>query len=745
LKGGAGGDRFIYQTASEFAAGETVDGAGGYDSIEALVSMSFLGNGITNVEQITAFYGSTVTISGANAAKIGTVAGAYNNGTTETFIVQLASGQTTNLGSFVLAGTSQGSDMGDSLTINGTAGNETVELSGSVLTFNGGDGADIVTISQYSNYGVGSTIRGEGGNDRIDYRGSNVAIDGGAGFDTLVVRNGETVDLSNAADQVTGGGVTTNFEHVDGSASTTALTLTGRNDVSSRLTGGSAADTLTAGAAGATLDGNAGANILQGAQGDDLLIWRNAASSYLGGDGVDTLRFAAAGAYTAADFALTTGLETVALANGVNSLTLGEAVLSGMSNNRMTLIGGDDADSIFIGDLDSGTVTVQTGDGEDALDLRIQFSGARFRGDLGLENDRVTLYGSNSAVAGAIDAGEGRDLLLYDYRFGFSATMASNLTGFEDVDLIDPSTPSNQVYDYVFNANDTADLTVYAGAEQRWTINLGDSGQVAQGNRLSDHLNGGDGDDELYGNIGIDWLDGGAGDDYMDGGEGDDFLILRPDDADEYFGGSGYDTLVVQTEQTLILPTTFGDTSIEHIDASAATGAQILWAFDNITIDATGSAFADTYNISHGYIFAGEGADRIAIGSGSSSLTANGQGGADIFEFQAAPIFNIKLDFVSGQDKLEFADNLFAGMSASTFLTQQTVTNGQAVTYTADLLRFGFLATQAQVQSYMNSNGTVDHAFAIDGAGHLYFIDDGAITYLAEGVSSIAMSDFLFT
>src|SRR6202011_282856 len=71
------------------------------------------------------------------------------------------------------------------------------------------------------------------GNDTVTYHGTEASIDGGAGIDTLVLAasGGTTAfDFSVAAgsDQTTGDSVSvTNFENVDASALSSALTVTG--------------------------------------------------------------------------------------------------------------------------------------------------------------------------------------------------------------------------------------------------------------------------------------------------------------------------------------------------------------------------------------------------------------------------------------------------------------------------------------------------------------------------------------
>lgn len=277
MTGGAGGDTFLYDQAGRLASGERIDGGAGYDNILVYRTMSFIEDMFTGVEQMTLSAGQTATLSAVNARNIGTLTGTYLDGQTQTFIVNLSAGQSIDLSNVVLVNP----DAGDSLTIRGAGSAETVTLSQGTLTYHGGGGDDVVRAGAFATYGAGSEIFGEGGDDRIAYRDNQGLIDGGAGFDTLVLRDAVAVDLDEASDQVAGGGVARDFEAVDASAVTGAVSLTGRSDMTSTLIGGAGNDSLIAGDADDRLVGGGGADMLTGAGGADLFVWTAAAD---GGD-----------------------------------------------------------------------------------------------------------------------------------------------------------------------------------------------------------------------------------------------------------------------------------------------------------------------------------------------------------------------------------------------------------------------------------------------------------------------------
>ena len=84
------------------------------------------------------------------------------------------------------------------------------------------------------------------------------------------------------------------------------------------------------------------------------------------GGGRGEIEFASTG--TAAMGANISGFETVALANGAaDNLTLAEANLTGVSSNRITVVGGNDGNTVNASALTTGEVTIDGGAGADVL------------------------------------------------------------------------------------------------------------------------------------------------------------------------------------------------------------------------------------------------------------------------------------------------------------------------------------------------------------------------------------------
>ena len=125
---------------------------------------------------------------------------------------------------------------------------------------------------------------------RVTYRGAETSIDGGTGSDTLVlaVSGGTTAvnfSVSAGADQTTGDSVSVaNFESLDASALSSALTVTGS----------SAANTITTGSGNDVIDGGGGADVISAGLGNDTVTYRGTETSIDGGGGTNTLVLAAA-------------------------------------------------------------------------------------------------------------------------------------------------------------------------------------------------------------------------------------------------------------------------------------------------------------------------------------------------------------------------------------------------------------------------------------------------------------------
>jgi Ca2+-binding RTX toxin-like protein len=78
------------------------------------------------------------------------------------------------------------------------------------------------------------------------------------------------------------------------------------------------------------------------------------------------------------------------------------------------------------------------------------------------------------------------------------------------------------------------------------TVSGGGGGDGLAGGKGNDTLNGEGGTDVLYGQEDNDRLFGGPGDDRLAGNAGDDLLVGEDGRTDEFYGGAGFDTCVVE-------------------------------------------------------------------------------------------------------------------------------------------------------------------------------------------------------
>jgi hypothetical protein len=138
LGGGSGIDRFQYLAPGDIAAGETVDGGPGTDVIDVIAagSYDFSGITLTSIEQLLYEVASTVTLAGTQlgTGKIATISGFLPNA--KSLIVN---GSSVDLSAVSFFGWTAGTD---TVTINGTAGADTLTGSSQNDAINGGHGAD---------------------------------------------------------------------------------------------------------------------------------------------------------------------------------------------------------------------------------------------------------------------------------------------------------------------------------------------------------------------------------------------------------------------------------------------------------------------------------------------------------------------------------------------------------------------------------------------------------------------------
>lgn len=234
--------------------------------------------------------------------------------------------------------------------------NASLLAAGNSLTFNGSAETDGFF-----------DLTGGGGGDKFYMGGALNAsdkIDGGAGTDTLTLNGDYTAGVTFTATTVV------KVEKIILSAGHSYKLITNDATVATGKTltvdasGLGATDVITfdgsaeTGGSFAFLDGT-GTDHVTGGAGDDTFSFQigalTSADKVAGGGGSDTLTFTTAGTLTAADFAHVGGIEKIALANGINKVTLSNALVTSASGHTLTVTGGSKADTISAASVTTAT------------------------------------------------------------------------------------------------------------------------------------------------------------------------------------------------------------------------------------------------------------------------------------------------------------------------------------------------------------------------------------------------------
>ncbi|GEO00265.1 hypothetical protein NSE01_20970 [Novosphingobium sediminis] len=774
LVGGAGDDSFFF-LAGDVVAGESINGGGGTgDMISASATTDFSVATISNVEVLSAVATNangdliqqnvTVTLTGAQAAGLTTIYanGSYYGSTTETFIINVASGTTADLSALAV----NNFDGTDTLSINGAGGNETITGPAFATVIHGNGGNDTIkTPTSYGYWAEGTQVFGDAGNDRIDYGYpfQNVTLDGGADSDTLVYNYAsgfyDVIDLSSATDQTSGDSVVAkNFENIDWTLSNYSLTVTGS----------SAANTILGSQSADTIDGGAGLDTINGQGDDDRITYRSTASVINGGADSDTLKVLSAVTINLNNGDQTSG-DTVAVSNFENVDASGSAAAvtaSGRADLRSTLIGGSAADSLtagaygayiyggagadtLLGSSGSDDFYINAGDfaagetinGQGSGDYDVLFVRASTDFTVGTltnleflnayaadvngtaleQGMTVTLTGAQAAGIGAIYANSAYSGTTAE---AFIVNVASGTT----VDL------SGTSWGY-FDGLDTLSINGAAGNET-----------ITGPSAIAAVIHGNGGNDTLKApSSGGYWADGmqvfgDAGNDRIDYG-----YRLYNTTLD---GGADTDTLVYS----------YFEGVTDTFDLSSATDQSIgdtavVKNFENLDWSASGSGLTAT----------GSSGNNLIIGSQTSD-TLTGGAGSDVFGWQTrdgSP--DTITDFLASADDLRFAASAFDFNGAAfdqrlaTASTATDITGKDLIIYTG-----ANFDSVGDVQNYLSAaaGGSVGEGVFIvgkDSANHTvlyhaldasYTVDTNIVEIADLGIltapTSIQLADFLF-
>lgn len=233
--------------------------------------------------------------------------------------------------------------VGNSLvSLNGGAGNDTINGGADGDNINGGDGDDVLSggaMGDIIDGGAGNdVINGEDGNDTLMGNIGNDTISGGDEDDSLTGSFGDDVLMGNDGNDTIRGGF--GNDNLNGASGDDLLDGDQDNDT---LAGGSGADRLDGGTGNDTVRGQNGDDQIKGGDGDDRIEGNSGADTIDAGDGNDTVLGG-------------TGRDIIDGGDGNDSI-------NGMSG-RDTLIGGDGNDTLLGG---GSTDFLFGGDGSDTL------------------------------------------------------------------------------------------------------------------------------------------------------------------------------------------------------------------------------------------------------------------------------------------------------------------------------------------------------------------------------------------
>ncbi len=678
LQGGAGAD--------------AIDGAGGADIVDA-------GAG----DDTVSYRGGEVSLDGGAGINTLLLRTAVN--------VDLGAADVTG-GDGVLVGNF------DNVSALGLSTGVTLTGSSGANAITGGTGADTIDGA-----GGSDIIQAGGGNDTVFWRGGEQTVDGGSGSDTLVIVGSggiSSVNLSapSGADQSVGDGVAVlNFENVDASGFTTAISVTGSTS----------ANTITTGSGNDLIDGLGGADVIQAGSGNDTVAVYGTEVLIGGGPGINRLLLGAAinvdlGAadQTLSDAAAVSGFSDV----DASRLGPGQGVTITGSSGVNAIIGGSGADTI---DGAGGADVINAGDGDDSVIYR----GLETSIGGGAGSDTLTLLAGTSlstvdfSVAPGVDQTVGDSVAVADFE-NLDArllTAAITVTGSSAANVLLTGSGDDVIHGEggadVIRAgagNDTVDFwgsesAVEGGAGVNTLVlrnaafidlaatdqSIGDAATVSGfvnvnasllsalqnstilGSGLANAVTGGAGQDTIDGRGGADTIDGGGGNDRITYRGGESLID----------GGIGNDTLTLLAGTTLSAlnfnvaagaDQSVGDAvsvrNFENVDASAVTvglsitgsgGANVITAGSgNDTIDGNGGADV---------ISAGAGDDIVSF-YGAETLIDGGTGSNTLVMRASGGVTSIDLSGIPGSDQTlgdaAIVTN-FANVDATILLSSQGI------------------------------------------------------------------------
>jgi Ca2+-binding RTX toxin-like protein len=698
---------------------DTIDGAGGADIIAA-------GAGNDSVT----YRGTEVSIDGGAGTDTLVLAVAGGIAAVNFSVaagVDQTSGDSVGITNFESI---DASILSTAVTVTGSSSVNTITTGSGADTIDGGGGADVISAG--------------GGNDTVTYRGTESSIDGGTGSNTLLMSAAATVNLANGDQTTSDSTAVSNFQNVDASALSSAVSLTGSSSANA-ITGGSGADTI---------DGGGGADVIAAGAGNDSVAYRGTESSIDGGTGTNTLILDVTATVNLGSTDETSG-DSVNVTNflNVDASALSSAVSLMGSSLANTITGGSGDDTI---DGGGGADVIHAGAGDDT----VTYHGTETWIDGGVGSDSLVLASSGgitavdfSVAAGADQtSGDGVSVTNFENLDASSMSSAMSVTGSSSANTITTGSGNDTIDGGggadVIHAGAGNDTVIYHGTEtsidggagintfvmaSTATVNLGSADETpsdttnvtnfqnvdASGLSSGVFITGSSSANTMTGGSGDDTIDGAGGADIINAGGGDDTVVYHGTET-SINGGSGTNTLVLDAATTVNLGNadqTFGDsTNVSN--------------FQNVDGSALSSALTITGSSSNNTLIGGSGNDIISGGGGTDHLF--GGDGDDIFIVDGTSLaLGTTIDGGTGNNTVDIAAN--SGTITDTELAA-SLTNVETIDFTANNVTASLNLSGSQISQM--DGGAANTLTLLTNAGDTLNITDAVANYSQSTVGN---------
>jgi Ca2+-binding RTX toxin-like protein len=507
-------------------------------------------------------------------------------------------------------GSGTGDGAADKVIMNGTAADDTFQVSGAGgAVVIGGLGTQLTVLGAEAIDSVETA--GNGGTDTTQVNGTDgdetftITANGTFARVDRVTPDPFAVDVGTEKLVIHAGGGNDMISASGNLAALVAITIDGGagNDT---ILGGNGADTLIGGDGNDFIDGNQGNDVAFLGAGDDTYQWDPGDGSDIveGQDGSDTLQFNGSNANE--KMAISANGQRVLFTRDVANIVMD---LDGVEHIKVNALGG--TDTVTVNDLsgtDAADITVNlastlggtAGDGAadqvimngTAADDTFQVSGAGGAVVIGGLGTQLTVLNAEAADSIQTVGNGGTDTTQVNGTGGDETFSITANGTFARVDRVTPDPFAVDV--------GTEKLVISAGGGNDM---ISASGNLAA--LVAITIDGGAGNDTILGGNGADTLIGGDGNDFVDGNQGNDTAFLGDgDDTFQWDPGDGSDIVEGQSGSDTLQ---FNGSNANEKMAISANGQRALLTRD------VGNIVMDLDGVEHVHVNALGGTDQITV------------------------------------------------------------------------------------------------------------------------------------